>query len=137
MVIAGPCSVESADQIQAAAEAVRAAGADLLRGGCFKPRTSPYSFQGHGFEGLEWLAEAGRRTGLPIVTEVLHPSDVEAVAALADVLQIGTRNMQNAALLRAVGAVDRPVILKRGMSSTIEVLARSSSASASTLLNWP
>ena len=120
IVIAGPCSVESPEQIQLAAEAVRRAGGDMLRGGRFKPRTSPYEFQGFGFEGLEWLAEAGRRTGLPVVTEVLHPSDVEAVAKVADVLQIGTRNMQNAALLKAVGSVDRPVLLKRGMSSTVD-----------------
>jgi 3-deoxy-7-phosphoheptulonate synthase len=120
IVIAGPCSVESPEQIQLAAEAVRRHGDDMLRGGCFKPRTSPHSFQGYGLEALAWLAEAGRRTGLPIVTEVLHPSDVPAVAEVADVLQIGTRNMQNAALLKAVGAVDRPVLLKRGMSSTID-----------------
>lgn len=122
VVIAGPCSVESWDQIMATARVVKRSGARLLRGGCFKPRTSPYSFQGLGFEGLEMLAEAGKAFGLPIVTEVLAPEDVPGVAAKADVLQIGTRNMQNFALLSAVGRAHRPVMLKRGMSSSLDEL---------------
>ncbi len=120
VVIAGPCSVESRDQIMACARAVKEAGGDLLRGGCFKPRTSPYAFQGLGYEGLELLAEAGQAFGLPIVTEVMHPSDVQRVAEKADVLQIGARNMQNFSLLKEVGQVDRPVLLKRGMMSSID-----------------
>ena len=120
VVIAGPCSVESREQLMAAARAVKEQGADILRGGCFKPRTSPYSFQGLGFEGLDILAEVGAAVGLPIVTEVLHPSDVEAVARKADILQIGARNMQNFALLKEVGKVDRPVMLKRGMMASID-----------------
>ncbi|MFQ5524078.1 MAG: bifunctional 3-deoxy-7-phosphoheptulonate synthase/chorismate mutase [Acidimicrobiia bacterium] len=120
VMIAGPCSVESWDQIFAAARVVREAGGSVLRGGCFKPRTSPYSFQGLGFEGLEMLAEAGRVFGLPIVTEVLSPEHVEEVAKKADILQIGTRNMQNFSLLQAVGRTHRPVLLKRGMSSSID-----------------
>ncbi len=119
-LIAGPCSVESRDQILKAAEAVADAGGDLLRGGCFKPRTSPYSFQGLGEKGLDLMAEAGRRFDLPIITEVLAPGDVAAVAARADVLQIGARNMQNFPLLKAVGATDRPVMLKRGMMASID-----------------
>lgn len=118
--IAGPCSVESRDQILAAAEAVAQAGGHLLRGGCFKPRTSPYSFQGLGEEGLDLLAEAGARFDLPVITEVLAPGDVAAVEARADVLQLGARNMQNFALLKAVGRADRPVMLKRGMMASIE-----------------
>lgn len=121
-MIAGPCAVESWDQMVAAARGVRDAGAALLRGGCFKPRTSPYSFQGLGFEGLEMLAEAGKAFGMPIVTEVLSPEHVERVAEKADVLQIGTRNMQNFSLLQAVGRSHRPVLLKRGMSSSIDEL---------------
>jgi chorismate mutase/prephenate dehydratase len=122
VVIAGPCAVESWDQIMATARAVRDSGGSLLRGGCFKPRTSPYSFQGLGFEGLEMLAEAGKAFGLPIVTEVLSPEDVAGVAAKADVLQIGARNMQNFTLLSAVGRAHRPVMLKRGMSSSLDEL---------------
>ncbi len=121
-VIAGPCSVESAEQIMEAARYVRAGGAQALRGGCFKPRTSPYSFQGLGFEGLKLLKQAGRRFGLPIVTEVLAPEDVEAVAEQADMLQIGARNMQNFPLLKAVGRTHRPVLLKRGMMASIDEL---------------
>ena len=102
------------------ARAVRAAGADLLRGGAYKPRTSPYSFSGLGAEGLEYLAEARAETGLPVVTEVLSPGDVEQVAAVADMLQVGTRNAQNFALLEAVGGSGKPVLLKRGLSNTIE-----------------
>jgi chorismate mutase/prephenate dehydratase len=120
VIIAGPCSVESRDQIMACARAVRDQGGDILRGGCFKPRTSPYSFQGLGFEGLDLLEEAGREFDLPIVTEVLHPADVEAVADKSNLLQVGARNMQNFALLKAIGQVDCPVILKRGMMSSID-----------------
>lgn len=120
VVIAGPCSVESREQLMACAERVKSLGADILRGGCFKPRTSPYSFQGLGYEGLELLIEAGRKYQLPVVTEVLHPSDVEKVARSADILQIGARNMQNFALLKEVGQVDRPVMLKRGMMASID-----------------
>ena len=120
VVIAGPCSVEGRDHVLAAAEGVAAAGANMLRGGAFKPRTSPYSFQGLGEEGLKYLAEAGQETGLPVVTEVMAPEQVTVVAEHADVLQIGTRNMQNFALLAAVGAAGKPVLLKRGLSSTIE-----------------
>lgn len=122
VLIAGPCSVESRSQIIEAAHAVREAGAHALRGGAFKPRTSPYSFQGLGEEGLEYLAEARQQTGLPIVTEVMSPSQVEIVASHADVMQIGARNMQNYALLHAVGESGHPVLLKRGMSATIEDL---------------
>jgi 3-deoxy-7-phosphoheptulonate synthase len=120
VVMAGPCSVESREQVLRTAEAVKAAGARVLRGGAYKPRTSPYSFQGLGEQGLEYLAEAREATGLPIITEVLDPADVPLVAKYADILQLGTRNMQNFPLLRAVGAVDKPVLLKRGMAATIE-----------------
>ncbi len=120
VVIAGPCSVESEEQMLASARAVKAAGADMLRGGAFKPRTSPYAFQGLGLRGLKLLARAGRETGLPIVTEVIDPRDVSWVAEFADVLQIGTRNMQNFSLLKEVGQTGRPVLLKRGMYSTLE-----------------
>jgi 3-deoxy-7-phosphoheptulonate synthase len=119
-VMAGPCSVESRDQTLATARAVRAAGATILRGGAFKPRSSPYAFRGLGVDGLELLAEARAETGLAIVTEVLTPGDVDAVARVADCLQIGARNMQNYALLDAVGEQSKPVLLKRGMSATIE-----------------
>ena len=120
VVMAGPCSVESEKQTLAAAYAVKAAGADILRGGAFKPRTSPYSFQGLGLQGLKILDKARQETGLPIVTEVLDPRDVSWVAEFADILQIGTRNMQNFALLKEVGMTQRPVLLKRGMFSTLE-----------------
>ena len=119
-VIAGPCAVESREQLLATATAVAQAGAAMLRGGAFKPRTSPYSFRGLGLEGLEHLAEARRATGLPFVTEVVNPSDVEAVGEHADMLQVGTRNAQNFSLLEAVGESKRPVLLKRGLSNTIE-----------------
>jgi 3-deoxy-7-phosphoheptulonate synthase len=119
-VIAGPCSVEGEDQMIQTARAVREAGADLLRGGAFKPRSSPYDFQGLGMEGLRLLRAAGDETGLPIVTEVVDPRDVAWVSEFADVLQIGARNMQNFTLLQEVGRGARPVILKRGMHSTIE-----------------
>jgi chorismate mutase/prephenate dehydratase len=120
VVMAGPCSVESKAQIESAAKAVREAGAHILRGGVFKPRTSPYAFQGLGEEGLDLLAAAGKAFGMPIVSEVLAPEQVRLMAAKADILQIGARNMQNFPLLNAVGKVDRPVLLKRGLSSTIE-----------------
>jgi len=119
-VMAGPCSVESREQTLATARAVRAAGATILRGGAFKPRSSPYAFRGLGVDGLELLAEARAETGLAICTEVLAPGDVEAVARVADCLQIGARNMQNYALLDAVGEQPKPVLLKRGMSATVE-----------------
>jgi 3-deoxy-7-phosphoheptulonate synthase len=119
-LIAGPCAVETPDQTLAAARMAQAAGATLLRGGAFKPRTSPYAFQGLGERGLQILAEVRDETGLPIVTEVVGAHDVDMVASYADMLQIGTRNMQNFPLLQAVGAARRPVLLKRGMNSTIE-----------------
>jgi 3-deoxy-7-phosphoheptulonate synthase len=120
ILIGGPCSVESRKQIMACAEAVKTAGGHILRGGCFKPRTSPYSFQGLGFDGLDLLAEAGRTFDLPIITEVMHPADVPAVAEQSDILQIGARNMQNFELLKAAGRSHRPVMLKRGMMATIK-----------------
>ena len=120
VVIAGPCSVESRDQLMETARIVKEAGCHMLRGGAFKPRTLPYSFQGLGEKGLEMLAEARKETGLPVVTEVIAPGDVELVESYADVLQIGTRNMQNYPLLRRVGASEKPVLLKRGMAATIE-----------------
>ena len=119
-VMAGPCSVESRDQLMATARRVKAAGATILRGGAFKPRTSPYAFQGLGVEALRYLAEARDRTGLPVITEVMEPNQVDIVAEYADILQIGTRNMQNYSLLQAVGRVARPVMLKRGYGATIE-----------------
>jgi 3-deoxy-7-phosphoheptulonate synthase len=122
VVAAGPCAVEGSDQLSAVARGVAAAGAVMLRGGAFKPRTSPYSFQGLGEEGLRLLAAARSETGLPVVTEVVAPEDVEMVAAHADMLQIGARNMQNFRLLSEVGAQGVPVLLKRGISSTIEEL---------------
>ncbi len=120
VVIAGPCSVESEEQIMTAAEIVKRAGADLLRGGAFKPRTSPRSFQGLGEEGLKLLRRAGDSFGLPIVTEVLDPRHVSLVSRYADMLQIGARNMQNFPLLREVGKSGMPVLLKRGFASTVE-----------------
>jgi 3-deoxy-7-phosphoheptulonate synthase len=125
IVMAGPCAVEGRQQILETAIAVKEAGAQVLRGGAFKPRTSPYSFQGMGEEGLELLAEARQVTGLPIVTEVMSPEQVPLVVRYADVLQIGARNMQNYALLHAVGESHHPVLLKRGMMSTIEELLMS------------
>lgn len=122
LLIAGPCSVESREQILETAHAVKEAGGTALRGGAFKPRTSPFSFQGMGEEGLKLLAEAREQTGLPIVTEIMDPNLVEIVCEYADVLQVGTRNMQNYALLNAVGQSGHPVLLKRGMSSTIQEL---------------
>jgi 3-deoxy-7-phosphoheptulonate synthase len=119
-LIAGPCSVETAEQTLAAAHMAKAAGASLLRGGAFKPRTSPYAFQGLGAAGLAILADVRTETGLPVVTEVVDPADVDLVCGYADMLQVGTRNMQNFALLQAVGSAGKPVMLKRGMNSTIE-----------------
>ena len=119
-VMAGPCSVESREQLFKTADGVAAAGATILRGGAFKPRTSPYSFQGLGVEALRYLADARERTGLPVITEVMEPNQVDIVAEYADILQIGTRNMQNYSLLQAVGRVARPVMLKRGYGATIE-----------------
>lgn len=120
IVMAGPCSVESERQIIVSAEAVRKAGAQVLRGGAFKPRTSPYSFQGLEEDGLKLLAKARDLTGLPFVTEVINPESAELVAEYADILQIGARNSQNFALLKKVGQLKRPVLLKRGMSMTIQ-----------------
>jgi 3-deoxy-7-phosphoheptulonate synthase len=121
-LIAGPCTVETEEQTLATARAVAAAGATMLRGGAFKPRTSPYAFQGLGLEALDVLREARDETGLPIVTELLDPRHVEAVAEVADVVQIGARNMQNFLLLAEVGRIDRPVLLKRGPSASVEEL---------------
>ena len=122
VVMAGPCAVESRDQILSTARAVRDSGAQILRGGAFKPRTSPYSFQGLGEEGLKLLAAAREETQLPIITEVTSPELVDLVVHYADILQVGARNMQNYALLEAVGKVRKPVLLKRGLMSTIEEL---------------
>jgi 3-deoxy-7-phosphoheptulonate synthase len=118
--IAGPCAVETPQQTLEAAEMAKAAGAKLLRGGAFKPRTSPYAFQGLGVRGLEILADVGQATGLPVVTEVVDARDVKLVAEHADMLQVGTRNMANFGLLQAVGESSKPVMLKRGMTATIE-----------------
>jgi len=119
-IVAGPCAVESEEQAHAACRAAKEAGAVILRGGAFKPRTSPYSFQGLGKRGLEILAECREETGLPVVTEVVDPRDVDLVAEWADALQVGTRNMQNFELLKAVGSAAKPVLLKRGLSATVE-----------------
>lgn len=126
IVIAGPCSVESREQIIEIAKAVKASGAHMLRGGAYKPRTSPYSFQGLGEEGLAYLAEAGEITGLPIVTEVMDTRDVDKVSEYADILQIGARNVQNYNLLKEVGnCTHKPILLKRGFSTTINELLMS------------
>src|SRR5947209_12490929 len=125
VIVAGPCSVESEEQIVTAAKQVREAGATALRGGAFKPRSSPYSFQGLGKIGLEYLATARAETGLPIVTEALDEEGAHLVAEYADMLQIGARNMQNYSLLRAVGRIGKPVLLKRGMAATITDLLMS------------
>jgi len=122
IVMAGPCAVESKEQVLKAAQAVKKSGAKILRGGAFKPRTSPYSFQGLGQKGLEILKATKEKTGLSIVTEVLEPADVNLVSQYADILQIGARNMQNFALLEEVGKINKPVLLKRGMMSTVEEL---------------
>ena len=121
-VMAGPCSVENREQLMETALGVKAAGATVLRGGAFKPRTSPYSFQGLGVEALRYLAEAREATGLPVITEVMEPQQVDIVAEYADILQIGARNMQNYSLLNAAGRVARPVMVKRGFGATIEEL---------------
>jgi len=120
VVIAGPCAVESEEQLIETAKAVKAAGATMLRGGAFKPRTSPYSFQGMEEEGLILLRNARDETGLPIVTEVMKASDIDIICKYADVLQVGARNVQNFALLKELGKIDKPVLLKRGMMTTIE-----------------
>ncbi len=120
VVMAGPCAVESEEQVLQAARAVKAAGANILRGGAFKPSTSPYTFRGLGEEGLKILASAREETGMPIITEVMTPEDVEMVCRYADILQVGTRNMQNFILLDEVGKAKKPVMLKRGMSATIQ-----------------
>jgi len=120
VVVAGPCSVESEEQTLKTAQKVKEAGANMIRGGAFKPRTSPYSFQGLGLQGLKILEKAKRETGLPVVTEVLDPRDVSWVCEYVDILQIGTRNMQNFSLLKEVGKANKPVLLKRGMYSTLQ-----------------
>ena len=120
VMMAGPCTVESEEQLMTTARAVKAAGAHVLRGGAFKPSTSPYSFQGMGEEGLKLLAQARAETGLPVITEVMHVKNIDMVCQYADILQIGTRNMQNYDLLIEVGKLKRPVMLKRGMSAKIE-----------------
>jgi len=125
VVMAGPCSVESREQILLSAEQVKKAGAKVLRGGAFKPRTSPYSFQGLEEEGLKLLAEAREKTGLAIITEVITPTDVALVGEYADILQVGARNMQNFVLLKEVGKLKKPVLLKRGQSSTLKELLMS------------
>ena len=125
VVMAGPCSIESRTQMLETAHAVKEAGAQALRGGAFKPRTSPYSFQGMGEEGLQILAEAREQTGLPVITEVMSSEQVPIVTKYADVLQIGARNMQNYELLRSVGRTRHPIVLKRGLMSTIEELLMS------------
>ncbi len=119
-IIAGPCAVESEEQVMSIAHAVKAAGANILRGGAFKPSTSPYSFRGMGEEGLKLLAKAGKAAGMPVITEVMSPGDVEMVAAYADILQVGARNMQNFYLLDEVGRSKKPVMLKRGLAATIQ-----------------
>lgn len=120
VMMAGPCTVESEEQLMETARAVKAAGATILRGGAYKPSTSPYSFQGMGVDGLKLLAQARAETGLPIITEVMHVGNVETVCAYADILQVGTRNMQNYDLLTEVGKARKPVVLKRGMSAKLE-----------------
>ncbi|RUA17019.1 MAG: 3-deoxy-7-phosphoheptulonate synthase [Clostridia bacterium] len=125
VIMAGPCSVESREQLFETAAAVKEAGAHILRGGAFKPRSSPYSFQGLGEKGLKYLAEASEKYNMPIITEVMAPEEVKLVASYADILQIGARNMQNYRLLQAVGKVDTPVFLKRGLSATMQELLMS------------
>ena len=124
-MIAGPCSIESPEQMMSVARAVKDAGGTMLRGGAYKPRTSPYAFQGMGLEGLKLLREAGDSVGLPVVTEVLDVRDAETVAEWADVMQVGARNMQNFMMLEELGKMQRPVLLKRGLSATIEELLSS------------
>jgi 3-deoxy-7-phosphoheptulonate synthase len=124
-VMAGPCAVESEDQLLRTAEAVAKAGARVLRGGAYKPRSSPYAFQGLGVEGLKILSQARAQTGLAIITEVMSEDDVELIAEYADIMQVGTRSMENFALLERLGGCGRPVLLKRGMTATLEELLRS------------
>lgn len=124
-MIAGPCSVEEEDRMDRIAEAIRASGANILRGGAFKPRTSPYAFQGLGEEGLKILRDTGRKHAMPVVTEVTDPRNVEMIVEYADMLQIGARNMQNFVLLTEVGKTKKPVLLKRGMSATVNDLLMS------------
>src|SRR6185295_5983871 len=131
IVMAGPCSVETREQLLKTADAVKAAGAHVLRGGAYKPRTSPYDFQGLEVEGLKLLAEARERTGLKVITEVVTTEDAGVVAEYSDILQVGARNMQNFALLKRLGRCNRPVLLKRGMSSTIKELLLSAEYIAS------
>jgi 3-deoxy-7-phosphoheptulonate synthase len=119
-IMAGPCAVEKKELTVGIAQEVKAAGASILRGGAYKPRTSPYAFQGLGNEGLDFLAEAKRQTGLPVVSEILDPRDIEFFLEKTDIIQIGARNMQNFELLKEVGAYDKPVLLKRGLSATIK-----------------
>ena len=119
-VMAGPCSVESREQICKTAKLVKDAGANFLRGGAFKPRTSPYSFQGLEEEGLKLLCEARKESGLPIVTEIMNPREVELVAKYADIMQVGARNVQNFSLLKELGQLNKPILLKRGMMTTIK-----------------
>lgn len=120
LMIAGPCSVESEEQVMVAAQAVKASGANMLRGGAYKPRTSPYSFQGLGRVGLQYLKQAGQAVGLPVITEVVDTRDVYLISEYADVLQVGARNMQNFSLLIEVGKINKPVMLKRGLYATLE-----------------
>ena len=120
VVMAGPCSIESEEQIVNAARLVKSAGAHILRGGAFKPRTGPHSFQGLGIEGLKYIRAAGNAVGMPVVTEVMRIGQLEAVCQYADLVQIGARNMQNFELLKEVGKLDHPILLKRGMSATLE-----------------
>ena len=124
-IMAGPCSVENEEQIVEIAKKVKASGANFLRGGAFKPRTSPYSFQGLKYEGLELLNEAKAKTGLPIVTELMSPYDIETFVEKADIIQVGARNMQNFDLLKELGKINKPILLKRGLSATIEELLMS------------
>jgi 3-deoxy-7-phosphoheptulonate synthase len=121
-LIAGPCAVETEDRLRESAQAAKVAGATILRAGAFKPRTSPYAFQGHGEDGLKILARVGQELGMPVVTEVMETADIEAVAEYADAMQIGARNMQNFSLLKAVGKAGKPVVLKRGMAAKVEDL---------------
>ncbi len=120
VLIAGPCSVESREQVIQTALELKEVGFHVLRGGVFKPRTSPFDFQGLGLKGLEYLREAGDKAGVPIITEVMDEHNIEAMAELADILQIGSRNMYNYPLLKSVGKVKKPILLKRGMSATIK-----------------
>lgn len=120
LFISGPCSVESREQVMETALALKGKGLDILRGGVFKPRTSPYEFQGMGFEGLRYLKEAGEAAGVPVITELMDESQMSEVLEYADIIQIGSRNMYNYSLLKAVGQINKPVLLKRGMSATIK-----------------